>query len=168
VTDAIKTLLRSGMIDPRRVAIMGTDFGAYLALSGAVFEPDLYRCAVVDVGVFDWEHVMKEERYFQFDSAFYATMIRRLGDPKKQKEKFEAITPLRHIDQVKIPVFVDYAKNDRLYLSESRRLISELERNRVPHEVLQVGSEFRGRDYLDNKVELYTRIEAFLAKNLAP
>jgi dipeptidyl aminopeptidase/acylaminoacyl peptidase len=34
VTDATKTLLASGMIDSRRIAIMGGSFGGYLAISG--------------------------------------------------------------------------------------------------------------------------------------
>jgi len=45
-------------------------------------------------------------------------------------------------------------------------LISELEH--APPESLQLGSDFRGRDELDQQVELYTHIEAFLGRYLAP
>ena len=38
----------------------------------------------------------------------------------------------------------------------------------MPHESLVVGDEVHGMSHLDNRVELYTRIEAFLARNLAP
>jgi pimeloyl-ACP methyl ester carboxylesterase len=168
ITDATKALLTSGYVDPQRVAIMGTNDGAYLALSGAVFDPELYRCCVVDVGIFDWGHVIKEEKYFQYDSSFYATALRFLGDPQKVPEKFAAITPLRHVDRLKAATFVDYVKYDPLVLSEGHRLISELEKYNVPHETLLVGDEFRGRDHLTYKVELYSRIEEFLKKNLAP
>ena len=34
-----------------RIAIMGSSFGAYLALSGVAHEPELYRCAVTIAGV---------------------------------------------------------------------------------------------------------------------
>ncbi len=168
ITDATKALLTSGYVDPKRVAIMGTDVGAYLALSGAVFDPELYRCCVVDVGIFDWGHVIKEEKYFQYDSSFYETALRFLGDPQKVPEKFEAITPLAHVAQIKGAVFVDYVKYDPLVLSESHRLISQLEKYNIPHEEMLVGGEYRGRDHLPYKVELFSRIEEFLKKNLAP
>ncbi|MFA5058676.1 MAG: alpha/beta fold hydrolase, partial [Opitutaceae bacterium] len=169
VTDATRTLLASGLVDPRRVAIMGGSFGGYLAISGAAFDPDLYRCAVTIAGIFDWGQVMKEEKYYQFDDPGYATLKRWLGDPKKQREKFDAISPLRHIDQVKIPVFVAHGKDDPVAdVAESRRLISELEKYHVPHEVLLVGGEGHGMRHLDKQVELYTCIEAFLGKYLQP
>jgi pimeloyl-ACP methyl ester carboxylesterase len=168
VTDATRALLTSGYIDPKRIGILGTGTGAYLALMGAVSEPDLYRCCVADAGVFDWAHVIKDQKYFQYDSTFYATAVRFLGDPAKEPEKFVALNPLAHLDRLKAATFVDYVKYDTIGLSESRRLISELERYQVPHETLQVGDDFHGPDYLQYKVELFERIGAFLAKYLAP
>ena len=168
VTDATRALLTSGYVDPRRIAIMGSNWAAYLALSGAVFDPDLYRCCVVDVGTFDWGYLMKDQKYFQYDSAFYSTALRFLGDPSKVPEKFAAITPLDHIDRLKAATFVDYVKYDPAGLSQSRRLISELEHDNVPHETLQVGNDFRGRDDLDEQVELFSHVEAFLGKHLGP
>jgi dipeptidyl aminopeptidase/acylaminoacyl peptidase len=38
----------------------------------------------------------------------------------------------------------------------------------VPHETYIVGGEGHGMRHIDKQVELYTRIEAFLAKNLVP
>ncbi|MDD2762469.1 MAG: alpha/beta fold hydrolase [Opitutaceae bacterium] len=169
VTDATKTLLASGLIDPQRVAIMGGSFGGYLAISGAAFEPDFYRCAVTIAGIFDWAQVLQEDKYYQFDNIRYSTFKRWLGDPKKQREKFDAISPLRHIDQVKIPIFVAHGKDDPVAdVAESRGLISELKKYQIPHEVMLVREEGHGMLRLGNQVELYTRIEAFLAKYLQP
>jgi dipeptidyl aminopeptidase/acylaminoacyl peptidase len=53
-------------------------------------------------------------------------------------------------------------------LAQSRALISALEKYHVPHEKLFARDEAHGMAHLDNQVELYTRIEAFLAKYLAP
>lgn len=46
VVDATKKMVASGLVDSKRVGVMGSSFGGYLALSAATFEPDLYRCAV--------------------------------------------------------------------------------------------------------------------------
>ena len=167
ITAATKALLTSGEIDPKRVAILGTGQAAYLALSAAVFDPDLYCCCVVNNGFFDWADVIKDQKFFQYDSAFYATAVRFLGDPAKVPEKFNAMSPLAHVDRLKAATLVDCLKSDRLSLSESHRLVAELEKHGVPHEALNVGDDFPGRNHLRDQVEIYSHIEAFLAKYLA-
>ncbi len=169
VTDATKAMIASGLIDGRRVAIMGGSFGGYLAVSGVVNEPDLYRCAVTLAGVFDWEQLIKDKKFDQYESPTYRRMLRKLGDPKQQPEKFEAISPGRHADRIKVPVFVSGGKDDQtVEIEQSKRLIAALERFKIPHETYIVGEEGHGMAHLSKRVELYTRIEAFLAKNLPP
>lgn len=169
VTDAAKAVAASGYVDPKRMAIMGGSFGGYLALSGVTREPDLYRCAVTIAGVFDWERVMNADKFYQYESNSYAYLKRKLGDPAKQREKFAAMSPIHLVNQVHVPVFVSHGTDDYVAeVSESKRLISELNKYKVPNEVLLVRGEGHGMGHLTNQVELYSRIEAFLAKNLAP
>ena len=169
VTDATKAMIESGLIDGNRVAIMGASFGGYLALAGVVNEPQLYRCAVTIAGVFDWAEHIKDKKYYQYDSPVYGRFMRELGDPDQQREKFDAISPGRHVDQIRVPVFVSHGKDDpNVDIGQSKRLISELEKNHVPYESFLVGEEGHGMKHLKNEVELYTRIEAFLATHLAP
>lgn len=167
VTDAAKAVIASGYVDPQRVAIMGGSFGGYLAISGVANEPDLYRCAVTIAGVFDWATMLREKKYSQYDSPWYSRLRRELGDPVKEAAKYEALSPLRHIDQVRVPVFVVHGKDDPVVdIGESRRLVAELERYHVPHESMLVAEEGHGMGRLSNRVEQYERVEAFLAKHL--
>jgi dipeptidyl aminopeptidase/acylaminoacyl peptidase len=154
-------------VDPKRVGIMGGSFGAYLALSGVTREPAMYRCAVVNAGVFDWEEIIRDRKFDKFDNPQFSYLVRHLGDPKLEKEKFEAISPGRHVANVRVPVFVAHGKDDPTApVAESRRLVSDLQRNGIPHESLFKGGEGHGMGHIDSQVELYERIEAFLAKNL--
>jgi dipeptidyl aminopeptidase/acylaminoacyl peptidase len=169
VTDATKTMATSGLVDRGRIAIMGGSFGGYLAVSGVVNEPDLYRCAVTMAGVFDWAQLIKDKKYDKYDSPTYGRMMRKLGDPKQQPEKFDAISPGRHADKIRVPVFVAGGKDDQtVEIEQSKTLISTLNRYKIPNETYIVGEEGHGMAHLDKRVELYTRIEAFLAKNLTP
>jgi acetyl esterase/lipase len=169
VTDAVKLVLSSGYVDPNRVAIMGGSFGGYLALSGAENEPSLYKCGVTIAGVFDYSRFINERKYDQYTNAAFAILKRHLGDPAKQKEKFDAISPLRHVDKVKIPFFVSGGTEDNTVdISESRSLLSELSKYNIPHEELIVGGEGHGMYHVENQVQLYDRIDAFLAKYLSP
>jgi dipeptidyl aminopeptidase/acylaminoacyl peptidase len=169
VVDATKAMIATGFIDPARVAMMGGSFGGYLSLKGIVDEPSLYRCAVVISGVFDWAQLIKDKKYdyTQFGSPEYAFLMHRLGDPRKDVEKFDEIAPVRHIDRVKVPVFVSHGKyDDNVDVGQSTRLISELEKHNVPHEYYIVTAEGHGMHYFKNRMEQYTRIEAFLARYL--
>lgn len=167
VTDAAKAVIASGLVDPKRVAIAGGSFGGYLAISGVVREPGLYRCAVSIAGVFDWAAHIREKKYDRFDDINYDRLIKELGDPKKNAEKFAAISVLDGASQIKVPVFVAHGKDDPVVeISQSRALISELEKGHVVHEKMLVSEEGHGMGHLDNQVEMYSRIEAFLAKYL--
>ena len=68
---------------------------------------------------------------------------------------------------MRVPVFVAHGKDDPTApVAESRRLVADLHKHGIPNESLFVGGEGHGMGHLDNQVELYGRIEAFLAKNL--
>jgi dipeptidyl aminopeptidase/acylaminoacyl peptidase len=169
VTDATKTIIASGLIDRNRVAIMGTDFGGYIALSGAAFEPGLFRCAVAVSAVADWGKLIDDYRHNKFSGPYFTRMVYKLGDPKADPEKWDAISPLRHADQIRCPVFVAWGEYDSpLNISGMKDLASTVERNHIATESVSFLNEAEGVRHIGHKVELYTRIEAFLAKNLAP
>jgi acetyl esterase/lipase len=169
VTDGVKAVLKTGKIDKDRIAIMGTSFGGYLALCGAVQEEGLYRCAVTIAGVFDWERVMKDARGSEYVRGRYGLLLRKLGDPKENQEKFDAISPVKHVEKIKIPVYVAHGTEDLVAsAAQSRRLIAELKKHGVTYEKQIERGEGHGFRKVDNRVELYTGIEAFLARHLTP
>ncbi len=169
VTDGVRRLIKSRLADPDRIAIMGSSFGGYLAVCGAAFEGSLYRCAITVAGVFDWERFLRDARGSETAPAQYGILRRGLGDPKTVQANFEEISPLRSAANITIPVFIAHGRDDTVVsVGESKRLIGALEKNRVPHEVMLKSGEGHGFNFLENRVELFTRIEAFLAQHLAP
>jgi dipeptidyl aminopeptidase/acylaminoacyl peptidase len=167
VTDGVHALLKSGAVDRQRIAIMGSSFGAYLALCGATAEPDLYRCAIGIAGVYDWQHVMQESRGDIYSPAQYGVLRRHLGDPEKQAVKFESISPLRHTNKIKIPVFIAHGTEDRIAsVAQSKRLLREMKKHNVVHEVRIQRDEGHGFQHLDNQVALYKAIEGFLGRHV--
>jgi dienelactone hydrolase len=167
VTSATKTAIAMGLVDPKRIAIMGTAFGGYLAVSGAAYEPGLYKCAVAISAFYDWGRYIREDKYSQFSNYFYSRYLHKLGDPGKNPQKFDAIAPLRHADQVSSALFVSWGEyDDPELISQARDMASAVERNHVPVETISFLDEAVGVRHYDHKLDLYTHIEAFLAKNL--
>ena len=97
----------------------------------------------------------------------YDRWIHKLGDPDKDKARYEAMSPIHRINRLHIPVFTAVGREDsQSIVAQTKGLVSQLERNNVPHEAHTLGGVGRGMAYAKNRVEVYTQLEAFLAKHL--
>lgn len=166
VTDATRAILRSGLVDPKRVAIMGASFGGYLAICGVTFESGLYSCAITESGVFDWERFIKSKSDVGRPGE-YQVLTDEVGRPGRDDTYLERISPLEHADRIHVPVLIAHGKEDNIVdVAQSKRLASELKRRGIPYETFYRGTEGHGfRDYRD-RIDYYHRVEAFLAKYL--
>jgi dipeptidyl aminopeptidase/acylaminoacyl peptidase len=45
LSDGVRYLAKEGIIDPRRVCIVGASYGGYAALAGVTLDPGVYQCA---------------------------------------------------------------------------------------------------------------------------
>ncbi|MDJ0656807.1 MAG: S9 family peptidase [Xanthomonadales bacterium] len=169
ITDAVKYLVDEGIADPDRVCIYGGSYGGYATMAGLTFTPDLYQCGINYVGVTDvallfesmpkaWEP-MKE------------VMKVEIGDPK-DKALMDKMSPLAHADKIKAPVMIVHGKNDpRVVYEHATKLRSAMEKNGVKFNDdnwVVKGNEGHGFRKEENRLELYEKMEKFLAKHLNP
>lgn len=169
INEATKTVLRTGLIDRSRIAIMGGSLSGTLALSAVVDQPQLYHGAITVQGVFDFAQYIKEQKYNELTNPLYGILVRKLGDPSRDKEKLDQMSPARHGDQIQIPIFISQHREARgESVAQSRSLISTLEAHHIPHELHWVSGIWYGTERLDDSIEIYTGIEAFLAKYMPP
>jgi dipeptidyl aminopeptidase/acylaminoacyl peptidase len=153
-------------LDPLLFLRGPTHMHLHLAVSGAAFEEDLYRCAITNSGVFDWELLTKNAKW-DGRPGEYEMLKDHVGKPGKDRDYFESISPLASIDNIKIPVFIAHGKDDNVVnLNQSTKLASGLKRRKIPVETFFPSDELHGFRSPENKAEYYHRIEAFLAKYL--
>lgn len=167
ITDAVNWAIEKGIADPDRIAIYGASYGGYAAMAGLVFTPELYRCGINYVGVTDvqllFSTVPREDR---FRLLYRAHLV---GDPKSDAELLMRISPVNHIEKLRAPVMLAYGFRDsRVDIKHARKLIAELKRLNKSHEAMIADNEGHGFFRPKNVIAYYTRMEAFLARNMAP
>lgn len=113
ITDGANALIKMGWADGNRACIVGWSYGGYAALAGGALTPDLYKCVVAIAGVSDLRSMLgwwKRERGVNSTSYAYWTSV--IGDPDKDADAIEAVSPYRMADKYKAPVLLIHGGED--------------------------------------------------------
>lgn len=161
VTDATRWAVEQGIADGKRLCIYGASYGAYAALMGAVMEPDLYSCAAGYVGVYDLpmrhQSVSSEAKWMRTWS----------NEWMGERDKLPDLSPTRHADRIKAPVFLAAGGKDEIAPIKHSKLMEEALRSAgVPVETLYYPTEGHGFYTQEHRSEFYTRLLDFLGKHL--
>jgi dipeptidyl aminopeptidase/acylaminoacyl peptidase len=170
VTDGVRHLISTGVVDPKRVCIAGASYGGYLTMMGLVKEPQLFRCGINWVGVTDPDFMFSVSwtDFNQVDSGRF-TMPLLIGDPVKDAEQFKQTSPLRRAAEIKQPVLMVYgALDQRVPIINGDKMREALKPHNNNVEWHVYPDEGHGWLKEENEIDFWTRVEAFLAKNLAP
>jgi dipeptidyl aminopeptidase/acylaminoacyl peptidase len=165
ITDGVKWLIDQGIADPSRVGIYGGSFGGYATLAGLAFTPDLYACGVDYVGVSNLFTLIKTiPPYWEpMRQMFYEMM----GDPEKDKELYEKVSPVFHADDIKVPVLVAQGANDpRVNKAESDQIVEALKKRGIEVVYMVKDNEGHGFRNEENRFDFYRAMEEFLGKHL--
>jgi dipeptidyl aminopeptidase/acylaminoacyl peptidase len=167
ITDGVQWLIKQGIADPKRVAIYGGSYGGYATLAGVTFTPDLYAAAVDYVGVANMFTFMKTiPPYWKPFLDMFHEMV---GDPVKDKQMMEAVSPVMHADKIKAPLFVAQGAHDpRVNKAESDQMVEALKKRGIDVEYMVKENEGHGFHNEENRFDFYEAMEKFLNKHLQP
>ncbi len=167
LTDAVAYLVKEGIADPDRVCIYGASYGGYATMAGLTFTPELYKCGINFVGVTDVGLLFKTmpKRWEVYEEASKV----QIGDPE-DKELMRRMSPLSHVDKIKAPLMIVHgAKDPRVVKKHATDLRDALKARGIElsdDEWIMKKDEGHGFAKEENKIELYTKMEKFLAKHL--
>lgn len=165
ITDAVHWAINQKIANPSKIAIYGGSYGGYAALAGATFTPDLYRCAVDIVGPSNLVTCLKSIPPYW--STQIHTWYNRVGNPNTEQEFLNSISPLFHVDAIKIPILVAHGANDpRVKQTESEQIVAAMKARGIDYEYLLFPDEGHGFMKPENKLKFYKTAEKFLAKYL--
>ncbi len=166
LTDATKWAIDQGIADPERVCIAGGSYGAYAALMGVVKEPDMYRCAMGFVGVYDMTIMNSRGDVSESDSGqdFLETVL------GSDNSALALVSPNKQASRIKAGVFLAAGKEDRRAPPvHTERMAEAIEQagGKVDATIIQEG-EGHGFYKTENNVALYSKMLAFFDRYIGP
>lgn len=155
-------LIREGIADPARVAVMGGSFGGYLTMCALTKYPGRWRCGSAIVPFLNWFTEMENERE---DLRYWDSQ--NMGDPVADRERLREASPVFFLDRIDAPVQIIAGANDpRCPLSESLQAKEKMERlgKSIDFKYYEgEGHSFSGRK---NRIDHYMRVIKFVSEHL--
>lgn len=160
LTDATKWAISQGYANPDRICIFGASYGGYAALMGVVKEPNLYRCAVGQVGVYDLDK-------FRSDDQMRGDYFRRYHEEAMNSGELAPNSPARQAARIKVPVFLTTGLEDaRVPYQQTELMEAALKKAGVPVETLYFKTEGHGIYKIEHRREFYAQLLNFLHKHI--
>ena len=165
LTDSVHWAISQGIADPNRVCIYGASYGGYAALMSVVREPDLYKCTVGYVGVYDLD-IQRDADFMAHESG---RSYLKDANPLDKSER-AAQSPVYGVDRIKVPIMLVHGEKDvRVPIKNMNVLVDRLAKvGKKPDDIIVEKKEAHGFRDLDNQVNLYTRMLAFFDKYIGP
>lgn len=117
--DSVRHLAAQGIVDSKRVCVMGWSYGGYAAARAAQRNPELYRCAIAGAGVYDLPRMVAYDRDYlgQYGSQYIGSAASRLAD----------VSPARLASGRWAPILIVHgAKDERVPIAQARYLVEQL------------------------------------------
>ncbi|MCO5261453.1 MAG: S9 family peptidase [Lentimicrobium sp.] len=167
ITWGIKYLVKQGIADPAKVAIMGGSYGGYATLAGLAFTPDVYACGVSIVGPSNLITLLNSiPPYWE---SIRTVFHKRMGDPSTPEGEadLKKMSPLFSADKIKSPLLVVQGANDpRVKQHESDQIVVALRDRGFPVEYIVAPDEGHGFARPVNNMAMLAAAEKFLARHL--
>jgi dipeptidyl aminopeptidase/acylaminoacyl peptidase len=165
ITESVQSLINTGIVDAKRVAIYGASYGGYATLAGLAFTPELYRCGIDYVGVSNLFTFM--ETIPAYWTPYLEMMYEMVGHPEKDALLFEKTSPVFHSDAIQAPLFIAQGAMDpRVNVQESDQMVEAMRARGVEVEYMLEPEEGHGFANEENRFKFYRAMETFLAKHM--
>jgi len=163
IIDSTRWAIKEGYADKEKVCIYGASYGGYSALMAAAKAPELYKCSIGYVGVYDLEAMkVKGDIPTGFRGRSYLEKI--LGsDVSELKQQ----SPLSHAHKIKAKVMLIHGDEDvRAPSYHSKVMRTALKKANNPAEWLYLRDAGHGAFSIKNRTKVYKGLLEFLEQNI--
>jgi dipeptidyl aminopeptidase/acylaminoacyl peptidase len=166
VTDATLWAIEQGVADKDRICLYGGSYGAYASLMGVAKEPDLYRCAMGFVGVYDLDMMYRRGDIRERDSGidYLEEVLGRAKDELAQR------SPAQQVERIKVPMMIVAGSKDRRTPpAQSELLVKNLKaagKGGLIEDFYVEKGEGHGFYKVENNVKLYSKMLGFFERHI--
>ncbi|MDQ3714198.1 MAG: prolyl oligopeptidase family serine peptidase, partial [Acidobacteriota bacterium] len=167
LTWGVKHLVAQGIVDEKRVGIIGGSYGGYATLAGVAFTPDLYRAAVAIVAPANLVTTLEIIPPY-WESLRIIDQV-RVGDLSTAagRAQLERQSPLNFVERIKTPLMIVHGANDpRVNKIEGDQIVVSMRDKNLPVEYIVAPDEGHGFQRPVNNMAMIAAAEKFFAKHL--
>jgi dipeptidyl aminopeptidase/acylaminoacyl peptidase len=146
-------------LDPRRLAIYGASYGAFLAICCLAYDPQhRFACGVAKYGDCDMF-----TSWAQCDRSGRDDLYRMLGHPVENRQAYRAASPITDVAHIRAPLLIVHGLLDPYVPPlQSEELVEALRREGKTYEYKTYPDEEHGIFRVKNLQDYYARMERFL------
>jgi dipeptidyl aminopeptidase/acylaminoacyl peptidase len=164
--DGMDHLVKEGLVDAKRVCIVGSSYGGYAAAWGAIRNPERYRCAASFAGVMNWQRQVGYTNRFESDPKERRKWSRQVRGGEEGTFNVDLVSPAKQVGRLTRPLLLVHGtKDSRVPFSQFKEMREAAVKAGVPVEpvVLEgVGHSFESSKETEKWL---TALDTFLAKH---
>jgi dipeptidyl aminopeptidase/acylaminoacyl peptidase len=162
IKSAVDYLVGSGIADAKRIGITGGSYGGYMTMMGLTEYPELFAAGVNLFGMVNFL------TFFQHTQPWMAAISTiEYGDPVKQKDLLEKLSPLAKLDRIRVPTMVQHGANDtNVPVVEAEQIVKHLKSRNVPVEYILFPDEGHGWRKIPNRIRSTVEMVRFFDQHL--
>jgi dipeptidyl aminopeptidase/acylaminoacyl peptidase len=159
---AVKFVEATGYVDTKKVGITGGSYGGFMTLMAIGKTPAIWAAAVEEYGIIDWYTMLQHS-----SPALQEYEKSLLGDPVKDREKYEATSPIKYLRDERAPLLVLQGENDiRVPREEAAQVVDILKKQGRTVDVVYYAQEGHGFQKREDQIDEITRMVDWFDKYL--
>lgn len=138
MSDAAAELAKQGLVDSKRVCIVGSGWGGYAALAGITVQQGVYRCAVSMEGFFDLPALIANANQLSKGTNSRGRYLHQVAEGMGTDEHdLATISPARLAEKADAPALLIYTNDNELYYAVQNQIMADaLRRKQKPVDVV--------------------------------
>ncbi|MFW8590636.1 alpha/beta fold hydrolase [Glaciecola sp. 2405UD65-10] len=164
IIDGTRYSIANFPVDENSICSYGASYGGYAALMLTIRAPELYRCTIGYVGIYDMDLMYSDSDVSEHLRYGKAYLRRAIGtDPQVLAE----FSPINHVANIKADVMLIHGEKDsRVSVKNAEAMVEAFAK--VGKDVPYLNFDKSGHGVYDEagRLQLYTALLAFLDKNL--
>jgi dipeptidyl aminopeptidase/acylaminoacyl peptidase len=158
----VDELIKMGVADPERLAVMGGSYGGFMTF-WVITQTNRFKAAIGHAGISDWYS-------FHGQSDIPGLMEYGLGGtPWTAREVYEKWSPVRYADRVRTPLLITHGEHDRrVPIAQAEQYYRALRKRGVETVFVRYPREGHGIIEPNHQIDLVRRQLEWFDKHLKP